>query len=108
MRQKEQLVIVNDFNVVVFSRNPKVRWMQPPANACSLTYVWHFSDGFLWENYSTRRGGHHHEQTTGNITLRDHSLKLGLGCWGDKVNSAFRWMDHYTAYQFYQNQLSRV
>ena len=30
-----------------------------------------------------RTGGHHHEQTTGNVTLIDRSLKAGLGCWRD-------------------------
>ena len=56
MRQKQQLVILNDFKVVAFSRNPEVGWTQASANACSLTYVWHFSDLFLWENCSTRTG----------------------------------------------------
>ena len=30
-----------------------------------------------------RTGGHHHEKTTGNVTLIDRSLKAGLGCWRD-------------------------
>ena len=75
MRQKQQVLILNDFNVVVFSSNPEV--------GNSLTYVWHFSDCFLCEYYSTRTGGHHHEQTTGSVTLIDRSLKPSLGCWRD-------------------------
>ena len=62
---------------------PEIGWTQAPPNACSLTYVWHFSDRFLWESYSRRTGGHHHEKTTGNVTLIDRSLKAGLGCWRD-------------------------
>ena len=83
MRQKQQVVILNDFNVVVFSRNPEVLWKQAPANAFSLTYVWHFSYCFLWEYYSTWIGVHHHELTTGNVTLTDRLLQAGLGCWRD-------------------------
>ena len=62
--QKQQYVILSDFHVVVFSRNPEIGWTLAPANASRLTYVLHFSDRFFWENYSTRTGGHHQELAT--------------------------------------------
>ena len=58
----------------------RLGFIQALASACSLTYVWHFSDRFLWQYYSTRTGGHHHELTTCNATLIDRPLQAGLGC----------------------------
>ena len=88
IRQKQQVVILKEMYLcspeIRKLTIPEISWTQAPANSCSLTYAWHFSDRFLWENYSTRTGGHHCEQTTGNATLIDRSVKAGLGCSGDR------------------------
>ena len=87
---------------------PEVRWTQAPANACSSIYAWHFSDRFLWENYSTSTGGHHHELTTVNVTLVDRSLKHGLVCWRDGQRFSLDGSLIKTAYKPYQNWLSHA
>ena len=88
MRQKQQVVILNDFHVAVFSRNTEVcrtgSSLDAGAGKClqfnvCMVIFW----SLFMRELSKEVGSHHHEQTTGNVTFLDRSLKPGLSCWRD-------------------------
>jgi len=76
---------------------PEISWTPAPANACSLTYVLHFSD---WQEVITI--SKQLVMSLWEIVLSNLALFVG------EMDSAFRWMDRYTAYNPYQNELSHA
>ena len=79
----------------------EIGWTPAPANACSLTYAWHFSDRFLW-GQEVITISKQLVMSLWEIVLSNLALFVG------ELDSAFCWMDRHTAYNPYQNELSNA